>query len=85
MLYSFPRNWNAAIGDFTELLKQDPQNSEARVYRGRCHSALKQWNPAVEDFSAAIHLDPMNSLAFYYRGCILRKYVTLIMSVFMKI
>ena len=67
------RNWQSAIHDFTELLKQDPQDSRARTYRGRSYAKLQQWNAAVEDLSAAIHLNPKNSIAFYFRGCILRK------------
>lgn len=67
------RNWNTAIQDFTDLLKVDPLNSMARMYRGRALSEQNQWNAAVEDLSAAIHLDPKSWQAFFYRACILRK------------
>lgn len=71
---SISRNWQASIQDFTNLLKQDPQNAQARTFRGRAYSNLKMWDPAVQDLSAAIHLNPNNAKAFYYRGCILRKW-----------
>ena len=71
--FDYFRNWTSCVNDFTELLKQDPQDAKARTYRGRAYSKLGNWNAAVEDLSAAIHLDPKNSIAFYYRGCILRK------------
>ena len=69
----FFRNWQASINDFTELIKVDPSDAKARMYRGRAYSKMRAWNQAVEDLSAAVHLDPQNYLAFYYRGCILRK------------
>ncbi|ESP04789.1 hypothetical protein LOTGIDRAFT_109285, partial [Lottia gigantea] len=66
-------NWNNAINDFTDLLKVDPLNATARLYRGRAYAKLSQWIPAVQDLSAAIHLDPRNWQAFYHRACIIRK------------
>ena len=69
-----PSNWQASINDFTELLKTDPHDGKARLYRGRAYAKLKAWNHAVEDLSAAVHLDPQNYLALYYRGCILRRW-----------
>ena len=71
--FSLCSNWLACINDFTDLLKVEPYNSKARLYRARAYAKLKSWVPAIQDFSATIHLDPQNYQAFYYRGCILRK------------
>ena len=74
------RKWNSAITDFTELLRQNPTDSRARMYRGRAHTQLKQWEAALEDLSAAVHHNPNNALAYYYRACLLRKYVSHLLS-----
>ncbi len=79
LMYGFMcfRNWQLCVNDFTDLLKQEPMNAAARIYRGRAFSKMKMWNEAVEDLSAGIHLNPTSGEAFYYRGCILRKLVCL--------
>ncbi|XP_033044112.1 tetratricopeptide repeat protein 6-like [Trachypithecus francoisi] len=59
--------------DFTALLNIDPQNSQARTYRGIAYVKRKFYKEATQDFSAAIHFDPNNWLALYYRGCLFRK------------
>lgn len=68
------RNWNSAINDFTDMLKVEPTNSQARMLRGQAFAKQGQWNPAVADLSGAIHMDPNNWQAYYHRGCILRRY-----------
>ncbi|NXL07253.1 TTC6 protein, partial [Mesembrinibis cayennensis] len=62
-----------AIQDFTAVIKEDPSNAQARLYRGRAYAKQQQYRNAIQDLAAAIHLDPSCWLAFYYRGCILRQ------------
>ncbi|NXT77803.1 TTC6 protein, partial [Zapornia atra] len=62
-----------AIQDFTAVIKEDPSNAQARLYRGRAYAKQQQYRKAIEDLAAALHLDPSCWLAFYYRGCILRE------------
>lgn len=73
LLFVF-RSWHNAITDFTDLLRVDPLNVTARIYRGQANAKMANWSPAVEDLSAAIHLDPLSWEAFYHRACIIRKY-----------
>ncbi|XP_048339434.1 tetratricopeptide repeat protein 6-like [Sphaerodactylus townsendi] len=73
-IYYFNKsNWFTSINDFTDVIKIDPNNAEARTFRGRAYMKQGEYKKAAADFSAAIHLDPCNWMAFYYRGCILRK------------
>ncbi|NXH71531.1 TTC6 protein, partial [Hydrobates tethys] len=62
-----------AIQDFTAVIKEDPRNAQARLYRGRAYAKQQQYRNAIQDLAAAVHLDPSCWLAFYYRGCILRQ------------
>ncbi|KAF1676418.1 TTC6 protein, partial [Pygoscelis papua] len=63
----------AAIQDFTAVIKEDPSNAQARLYRGRAYAKQQQYRNAIQDLAAAVHLDPSCWLAFYYRGCMLRQ------------
>ena len=69
----FYRQWQFAIADFTQLLKQDPSDARARTFRGRALAKMGHFVQAVADLSAAIHLDPNASSAYYHRGCLLRR------------
>ncbi|NXI46447.1 TTC6 protein, partial [Galbula dea] len=62
-----------AIQDFTAVIKENPSNAQARLYRGRAYAMQQQYRKAIEDLAAAVHLDPSCWLAFYYRGCILQQ------------
>ncbi|NXE76805.1 TTC6 protein, partial [Cochlearius cochlearius] len=62
-----------AIQDFTAVIKEDPSNAQARLYRGRAYAKQQRYRNAIQDLAAAVHLDPSCWLAFYYRGCILRQ------------
>ncbi|NXJ74585.1 TTC6 protein, partial [Trogon melanurus] len=64
---------STAIQDFTAVIKEDPSNAQARLYRGRAYAKQQQYKNAVQDLAAAVHLDPSCWLAFYHRGCILRQ------------
>ncbi|NXD05736.1 TTC6 protein, partial [Nothocercus nigrocapillus] len=72
-IHFFDRSiFTTAIQDFTAVIKEDPMNAQARLYRGRAYAKQQQYRNAIEDLSAALHLDPFCWLAFYHRGCILR-------------
>ncbi|NXU57563.1 TTC6 protein, partial [Turnix velox] len=62
-----------AIQDFTAVIKEDPSNSLARLYRGRAYAKQQQYRNAIEDLGAVIDLDPSCWLAFYHRGCLLQQ------------
>jgi tetratricopeptide (TPR) repeat protein len=67
------RNWQYALVDFNEMLKFNPDHSEARLHRGRCYFNMRQYQEAIVDFSVAIHLNPLSWQAYFYRGCCFRK------------
>ena len=57
-----------AINDFTEVIKREPQNTDAYNNRGLSHAALGEDEQAIADFSESIRLDPSFVLAYYNRG-----------------
>jgi tetratricopeptide (TPR) repeat protein len=60
------RNYQAAIEDYSEALKIDPQLALAWGERGRIWFLLDSFSRALEDYSQAIELSPDAS---YYLGC----------------
>ncbi|NXC40978.1 TTC6 protein, partial [Penelope pileata] len=73
-IYFFDNSvWATAIRDFTAVIREDPKNAQARLYRGRAYAKQQKYRNAIQDLSAAIRLDPSCWLAFYYRGCILQE------------
>ncbi|PQO30524.1 tetratricopeptide repeat protein [Bremerella cremea] len=58
----------AAIGDYTEILKRDPKATDALLERGRLWLALNEFEKAEEDADLLISLEPDNEEAHYARG-----------------
>ncbi|NDV26016.1 tetratricopeptide repeat protein [Desulfovibrio sp. JC010] len=50
------RKFNAARRAFSLYLKQNPKDSEARLYRGFCFWELKQWQLSRNDFQKLTHI-----------------------------
>ena len=73
MITDYFRQWQLAIQDFSNVLRFNPLNTEALLYRGSAYVKLHQWQDALIDFSSVIHLDPQNYVAYFKRGCLLRK------------
>ncbi|XP_078263288.1 uncharacterized protein ttc6 isoform X2 [Rhinoraja longicauda] len=73
-LYYFgTSNWLTAIKDFTAVIKDEPDNAQAREYRGQAYAKQGLFREAIVDLSVAIHLEPNNWVDFYHRACLLRK------------
>ena len=72
MYYFNGKNYDYAIGDFTELLKRQPDHVSSRLHRGLSHFYLEDFQAALLDFSATLHYDPGNWSAYYHRACLLR-------------
>ncbi|XP_055496523.1 uncharacterized protein ttc6 isoform X4 [Leucoraja erinacea] len=73
-LYYFDTsNWPIAIKDFTAVIKDEPNNAQARDYRGQAYAKQGLFREAIVDLSVAIHLEPNNWMDFYHRACLLRK------------
>ncbi|KAI8610448.1 hypothetical protein BC830DRAFT_742726 [Chytriomyces sp. MP71] len=73
-VYSFQRQlWDDAIQAFTKLIKLNPENGQAYLYRGRANAYLAKWDEALRDLTLAIQLAPDRADVFFYRGCLLRE------------
>jgi|GEM_PF-2742655 len=57
-----------AINCYSDIIKIDPSNSEAYLWRGTSFVALLKADAAIADLNKAIELDPKLSLAFTNRG-----------------
>lgn len=62
-LPSFAKN-----NDYTKLIEQNPNSSNAYLYRAQCKYKSNDFNGAIEDCNKAIQMDSKNSKAYYIRG-----------------
>lgn len=53
---------------YNDIIKNDPDNTEAYINRGTTRIIYEDNKGAVEDFTAAIRLDPENTEAYINRG-----------------
>ncbi|KAJ3259016.1 cytochrome c oxidase subunit 1 [Chytriomyces hyalinus] len=73
-VYSFQRQlWDDAIQAFAKLIKLNPENGQAYLYRGRANAYLAKWDESLRDLTVAIQLAPDRADVFFYRGCLLRE------------
>ena len=63
-------NFLVAIACLTDVLRQNPKNSEALALRGAAYLHLDRTDLAREDTSQAIRLDPNNAEAFQVQALI---------------
>ena len=56
--YLNQENYNAAIIEFRNALKIDPNNSEANYHLGTCYLATSKIDQALKTFDKAIQLNP---------------------------
>ena len=54
--------YDAAVREFTEALRHDPNYGEALINRGLAHLLKADYDRAVQDFTAAIQLQPSSDL-----------------------
>lgn len=66
-LFTLGDYWEASIA-FTSMLVNNPFNTTALLYRGRCYLEMEWYGFAIEDFNLLIDLDPKHAEAYYYRG-----------------
>ncbi len=58
----------AAIRNYNEAIRLDPQNARTLSARGSAWLSKKEHGQAIADFDEAIRLDPKNTLAYIGRG-----------------
>jgi tetratricopeptide (TPR) repeat protein len=61
-------NFSAAIADYSEAIRLDPNYARAYSNRGLAYQAKRDLNHAIADFTAAIRLSPTLSAAYLNRG-----------------
>jgi tetratricopeptide (TPR) repeat protein len=52
------KEWDAAIADYTEAIRLNPQDAGAINKRVLLCVLLQQYDKAIEDYSTALHLRP---------------------------
>jgi tetratricopeptide (TPR) repeat protein len=61
-------NWEGAISDLNEVLKEDPENVAALTWRGYARLKVNDPNYALADLSEALKNDEENTDALTFRG-----------------
>ena len=56
------------IEEYTEKIKEEPNNSIYYNNRGRAYRELENYEEAIKDYNEAIELDPNNSIYYNNRG-----------------
>src|SRR5262249_25507787 len=64
-------DYDRAIADFDEVLRHDPQETEALGNRGLARFAKRDFDLALADFNEQLRLEPNNADAFDNRGHVL--------------
>ena len=61
---------NAAIGEFTEAIRVNPNNntSGALLWRSTAYYLRHDYDAAIADYTEAIRLDPKNACAYGWRS-----------------
>ncbi|MFN8257345.1 MAG: tetratricopeptide repeat protein [Bacteroidales bacterium] len=61
-------NYEKSIEYFNAVIRYEPKNTEALMYRGFAKSQLKNYNEAISDFNSLIEIEPGRSSAYDNRG-----------------
>ena len=68
VLYEFAGDKEAAIKDYSEVIKLDPTSAVAYFNRGNVYDQMGEHDRAIADYSEAIKLDPSDPDIFNNRG-----------------
>jgi len=68
MAYFAEGNYEAALSDFTESIRLNPQNAKALYHRGVTLQVLEDYEAAREDLSRAVRLNPFQFDALFQRA-----------------
>jgi tetratricopeptide (TPR) repeat protein len=66
--YYFKKDYQAAIRDYDQAIRLDPNNARAFSNRGAAYKKLGRIDQAIADHTAAIRLDPQSPENFDNRG-----------------
>jgi len=68
MAYFAEGDYEAALADFTESIRLNPQNAKALYHRGVTLQVLEDYEAAREDLSQAVRLNPFQFDALFQRA-----------------
>ncbi len=68
MAYFAKDDYKAALADFNESIRLNPDNAKALYHRGVVLQVLEEYEAAREDFSRAVRLDPFKFDALFQRA-----------------
>ena len=68
VLYEFGGDKDAALADYSEVIKLDPASAVAYFNRGNVHDQMGDRDRAISDYTEAIRLDPSDPDVFNNRG-----------------
>ena len=66
--FSDQRNYDAAIREYTEAIRLNPNYAEAYFWRGNQYFYKSDYDRAIADYTEAIRINPNYGLAYYNRG-----------------
>ncbi|MBR2179198.1 MAG: hypothetical protein IJ862_02225 [Selenomonadaceae bacterium] len=62
------KDYDMAIAVLNEVIKLNPENSEAYILRGMAHTELKEYDKADKEYLSAVKLESENPTFYYYRA-----------------
>ncbi len=68
--YFRKKEWDAAIADFNEAIRLNPQDNVLFGNRADSYRNKKEWDRAITDINKAVQLNPKNRRNYYIRGLI---------------
>jgi lipoprotein NlpI/pimeloyl-ACP methyl ester carboxylesterase len=66
--YSALSDYDRAIQDYSEVIRQNPTSADAFIGRGSTYLAAGEYDRAIQDYNEAIRLNPRSAGAFTGRG-----------------
>jgi len=58
MTYYIKRDYDLAIADYTEVIRQRPNDAGTYLNRALAYSAKSDYDRAIADYEAALRIDP---------------------------
>jgi tetratricopeptide (TPR) repeat protein len=70
LIWSDRKEYDIALGDFSEAIRLNPRNAATYLNRGNVWWDKKDLDRALSDYSEAIRLDPKAAMAYNNRGLV---------------
>src|SRR4051812_39473123 len=62
------KEWDKAIAEFSEVIRQEPKNADAFFNRGQAWVLKDEWRTSISDFNAFVRLKPNDPDGFLCRA-----------------